>query len=117
VGTRWRRREAAAAGLGVLLLLGTTAASAAGTSPTGTWTSVAPLLVAHTGMNATLLRDSRVLAVGDGDTLVDTEIYDPASNTWTRTGDLEQVRNYYRRPSWSAAAWQLPRPWPGDGVG
>lgn len=91
-------RGRAFAGIGITALLVATAAGPvdAVTTPPAVWTSVAPLLTPHTGMDASRLTDGRVLVVGDGDGLLDTEIYDPASDTWTKSGDLGQTRFYFR---------------------
>ncbi len=62
---------------------------------TATWSATGPMQVSRSGspvrMTATRLADGRVLAAGgfSGSTTTKvTEIYDPATNAWTRTGDL-----------------------------
>lgn len=64
----------------------------------GTWTPVGPMADARTRHTATLLLDGRVLvAGGEGDDynltpLATTELFDPATRTWTRGGDMTTVR-------------------------
>ena len=62
------------------------------------WYSVPPMLTPRTSHTATLLPDGRVLVAGGyngtqhGNGLVECEIYDPATFTWTRTGSLSLGR-------------------------
>ena len=69
----------------------------------GTWTSVGPMLHPHgLGLTGTLLQNGKVLITGglapsategaprEGSKR--SEIYDPATNTWTATGDLTEGR-------------------------
>ena len=68
---------------------------------TGVWSSAGSLNVARFGHTATLLSSGKVLVVGgctsngcSTDTAV-TELYDPASNTWSTTGNLSTARYYH----------------------
>ncbi len=60
----------------------------------GTWSATGNMVKPHAGFPATLLRDGRVLVgdidladVGDGRTRT-AEVYDPASGTWSATGNM-----------------------------
>ncbi|WP_354443409.1 IPTL-CTERM sorting domain-containing protein [Ottowia thiooxydans] len=63
---------------------------------TGLWSPVAPPLVPRYYASLNLLADGRLLLAG-GSTAVgatgQSEIYDPAANTWTATGTLNYPRN------------------------
>ena len=58
-----------------------------------------PMVVSERGGHtATLLKDGRVLVAGgnyDGSVAVTTELYDPATGKFTRTGDLLTARHYH----------------------
>jgi N-acetylneuraminic acid mutarotase len=61
---------------------------------TGSWTATGPMLGIRTGHAATLLPDGKVLVIGGGDSsdgnggpLATAEVYDPATGSWTATGD------------------------------
>jgi hypothetical protein len=64
----------------------------------GTWTATGGMVAPRFGHTATLLPDGRVLVAGgaagaDGKTrLATAELYDPASGTWTATGDMGLAR-------------------------
>ena len=65
---------------------------------TGVWTSAGSLSAARFGHTATLLTNGKVLVTG-GCTVSDcsattavSELYDPTSNTWTTTGNLNTAR-------------------------
>jgi Kelch motif len=64
----------------------------------GTWTAVANMQRRHHGHTATLLNDGSVLIAGGfRETVRDyashtAEVYDPAQNTWTLTGQLNRPR-------------------------
>jgi N-acetylneuraminic acid mutarotase len=64
----------------------------------GTWTTTGPLAAAATGQTATLLPDGRVLvaggmgAAGDSDALTTTQLYDPATGTWSTSAPLHGGR-------------------------
>jgi N-acetylneuraminic acid mutarotase len=67
----------------------------------GTWSSAGSLSVARFGHTATLLASGMVLVAGgctaalcSTDTAV-SELYDPASNTWSTTGNLNTARYYH----------------------
>jgi N-acetylneuraminic acid mutarotase len=68
------------------------------TPSTGTWSSAGSLSVARYGQTATLLPNGNVLvaggctAVGCSTQTAVSEIYDPASNSWTTTGSLSAAR-------------------------
>jgi len=68
---------------------------------TGTWSSAGSLSVARFGHTATLLGNGKVLVAGGcgaNDCSVDTavsELYDPASNSWSATGNLNTTRHYH----------------------
>jgi hypothetical protein len=68
---------------------------------TGTWSSAGFLSVARFGHTATLLQNGKVLVAGgctaskcSTDTAV-SELYDPASNSWSTTGNLNTTRAYH----------------------
>lgn len=68
---------------------------------TGVWTSAGSLSVARLGHTATLLSSGKVLVTGgctaydcSTDTTV-SELYDPTSNTWSRTGSLNTARYFH----------------------
>jgi hypothetical protein len=67
----------------------------------GTWSSAGLLFVARAGHTATLLPDGKVLVTGgctasgcSTQTAV-SELYDPASNSWTTTGSLNTARAFH----------------------
>jgi Galactose oxidase, central domain/Kelch motif len=70
---------------------------------TGTWTTTGAMTTPRTGQTATLLRDGKVLVAGGGGpgrngdyhlpTLASAELYDPATGTWTATGQLVTSRS------------------------
>ena len=68
---------------------------------TGTWSSAGSLSVARFGHTATLLQSGKVLVAGGctaSDCSTDTaisELYDPASNSWSTTGNLNTARYYH----------------------
>lgn len=67
---------------------------------TGRWSPVAPMTTPRYAHQATVLADGRVLVAGgttEGPSgeqvaLRSTELYDPATDTWTRAGDLLEPR-------------------------
>ena len=65
---------------------------------TGTWSVTGSLIQARYGQTATLLQNGKVLVAGgsdDGDgvtNLASAELYDPATGTWTSTGNLNTSR-------------------------
>jgi len=65
---------------------------------TGKWTLAAPMNVWRTGHQATLLKNGMVLVTGGdrrygpGNITPTAELYDPATNSWTLTGDMANVR-------------------------
>ena len=65
---------------------------------TGTFALIATPLHFHSSHAATLLKDGRVLVTGGGGQggkrpfSVFAELYDPATNTWTDTGEMGQAR-------------------------
>jgi len=68
---------------------------------TGTWSPAGSLSVARFGHTATLLQSGKVLVTGgctasncSTDT-AESELYDPASNRWSRTGNLNTARRYH----------------------
>lgn len=71
---------------------------------TGTWSATARLLVARFGHTATLLNNGKVLVAGGatndfGDSSLATaesELYDPTTGTWTRTGDMNVGRVFHQ---------------------
>jgi len=70
---------------------------------TGLWTSAGNMIVARWTHSVTTLADGRVLVVGGtssaGDTeppLSSAEIYNPATNSWTRAADLLTARSEHR---------------------
>ena len=68
---------------------------------TGAWSSAGSLSVARFGHTATLLQSGKVLVAGgctSGTCSTDTavsELYDPASNSWSTTGSLNTARSYH----------------------
>ena len=63
------------------------------------FTSLPGTVVIRAGHTATLLRDGRVLIVGSGNAsgmVKESEIFDPSSNTLTRTGDLRYERQDHK---------------------
>jgi hypothetical protein len=68
---------------------------------TGVWSSAGSLSVGRLGHTATLLQSGKVLVTGgcttnncSADTAV-SELYDPASNSWSTTGSLNTARYYH----------------------
>src|SRR3974390_417908 len=68
---------------------------------TGTWSSAGSLHVPRFGHTATLLPSGKVLVTGGctsntctSDTAV-SEIYDPTTNSWSTTGNLNTARRYH----------------------
>lgn len=69
----------------------------------GTWTKIASLFTPRHDHTATLLPDGRVLVAGGyrnsvgsiGQPLSGAELYDPASETWTSTGNLAHIRTWH----------------------
>lgn len=76
----------------------------------GTWAATGSMVTPHEDPHtATLLRDGTVLVAGDGTVHVpgpccaqpsgalppSAELYDPASGTWTATGEMKDVRSYH----------------------
>lgn len=65
---------------------------------TGLWSLTGNLNAVHYAHTATLLRDGKVLIAGGGDTLNPpsltnaAEVYDPATRTWSLTGNLNEGR-------------------------
>ena len=66
---------------------------------TGRWTPVAPMSTPRYGLQVAVLVDGRVLVAGgtatDGSrelALPSAEVYEPATDTWTPTGDLVEAR-------------------------
>ena len=68
---------------------------------TRTWSSAGSLSVARFNHSATLLKSGKVLVTGGctvSDCSVETgvsELYDPATNTWSKTGSLNTARAYH----------------------
>src|SRR5207249_3300849 len=68
---------------------------------TGRWTQTAPMHDPRTDATATVLPDGRVLVAGgrtgygDRPTLSSAELYDPASGTWSFTGNMNMARRSY----------------------
>jgi large repetitive protein len=68
---------------------------------TGVWTPTGSMKAARAGHTATLLANGKVLVAGgykydvNGNvvTLASTELYDPATGTWTPTGNLKAARS------------------------
>jgi len=68
---------------------------------TGTWSAAGSLSVARFGHTATLLSNGKVLVAGGctasncgSDTAI-SELYDPAANSWSTTGSLNNARYYH----------------------
>jgi N-acetylneuraminic acid mutarotase len=68
---------------------------------TGVWTSAGLLSVARFAHTATVLPSGKVLVTGGctasdcSTTTAVSELYDPASNTWSTTGSLNTARSYH----------------------
>ena len=67
---------------------------------TGSWTSTASMIELQGGQSATLLRDGRVLVVGEINGGIDSgasppELYDPRTETWTRTLNMVELRSEF----------------------
>jgi N-acetylneuraminic acid mutarotase len=68
-------------------------------SSTGTWTQTASMSTPREGATATLLRNGSVLVAGGevprkyNTTLASTELYNPATGTWSATGSMLTPRN------------------------
>jgi hypothetical protein len=68
---------------------------------TGAWSSAGSLSVARYGHTATLLQSGKVLVAGGctasncGTVTAVSELYDPASNSWSTTGNLNTARYYH----------------------
>jgi hypothetical protein len=66
-----------------------------------TWTATAPVLEGRYGHTLTLLDDGTVLMAGgytvrsDASASASAELYDPATHTWTSTGDMTGVRTLH----------------------
>jgi N-acetylneuraminic acid mutarotase len=58
---------------------------------TGTWTATASMKQARSDLTATLLRNGKVLVVGNGRSA---ELYDPGDGSWTATGEMNQIRGF-----------------------
>lgn len=88
---------------GRVLVAGGGTASAELLDPlTLTWSATADMTEARTSHTATLLRDGRVLVAGGGTSYGvyspisrTAEIYDPATGSWTRTGDMTEARRLH----------------------
>lgn len=75
----------------VLLLLSSPAPTAAAGAP-GTWTPTGTMVLATcSGHTATLLTNGKVLVVDN----VFAQLYDPATGSWSHTGELLTGRNDY----------------------
>jgi len=68
-------------------------------SATGVWTEVSPMNLSRSGMGVAKLPDGRVMLVGGKTddkflvaTLVKSEIYDPATDTWFETAPMSEKR-------------------------
>src|SRR5581483_122646 len=81
---RARLRLLAGAIAGLLLL----ACVAPAVHALGAWAPSAAMHGRHSYASAVLLNDGRVLVIG-GATTQATEVYDPAADRWTSTGDIE----------------------------
>jgi N-acetylneuraminic acid mutarotase len=84
-------------GIGGPTLPGSALASAELYDPqTGTWITTGEMDTSRYGHTATLLSDGRVLVAGgydprgSGPSLASAELYDPATGTWTATGDMNE---------------------------
>lgn len=69
---------------------------------TRTWTTTGPVVAASgEGLTASLLANGKVLIAGgfvpgpSGAVLMRSELYDPATNTWSATGDMNQARTFF----------------------
>lgn len=68
---------------------------------TGVWSSAGFLSVARFGHTATLLKSGKVLVTGGctasncGTNTGISELYDPTSNSWSKTGSLNTARHYH----------------------
>ncbi|MBW3577862.1 MAG: hypothetical protein KY462_09015 [Actinobacteria bacterium] len=98
---------AAVLGLGILtgalilggILPGSPAETEPAAAPVGDWSKLPALTAVRGSTSAVSLPDGRVAVVGGGLGSVPvpaTEIFDPGSDAWTRSGDLGQARRGHR---------------------
>jgi hypothetical protein len=68
---------------------------------TGSWTETGPMIEARAHHTATLLADGKVLVAGGSgsgsgsDSLATAELYDPATGSWTETGQMIDARTIH----------------------
>ncbi|MDH5388643.1 MAG: hypothetical protein OEY06_09355 [Gammaproteobacteria bacterium] len=67
----------------------------------GTWSNAAGMSIARSYHAATMISGGKMLVTGgrssmaNADILASSEIYDPAADTWTSSGDMRHTRNFH----------------------
>src|SRR5262245_49813620 len=85
-------------GLVAGVLAAGSAAPAAASQTSGTWTHTGSMTMPRIGQTAVLLQDGQVLVMGGSNSrgaLGSAELYNPATGKWTATGDMGAARTNF----------------------